>query len=100
MTVILDNFLSVWIYWMIPSFLLGIVGFGVLLNVRWGNQKNKNKSLKIGIILFTQTFFTWIIMFVSMGILEERARQELKDFLSQSNLSIRFNGQLIEKINS
>lgn len=98
MTTILDNFISVWAYWMIPSFLLGLVGFGFLFYVRWVNPTNRKKFLKIGILLFGQTFLTWIIAFSTIWIIEARSRHELKEFLSQNNLSIRINGQTTSKI--
>ena len=100
MITFLDNFISVWTYWMIPSFILGLVGFCFLFYVRWGSPTNKKKSLKIGISLFGQTFLTWTIMFGTLWIIERQARHELKTYLNQPNLTISLNGQIINKIDS
>lgn len=101
MNAVLDNFLSAWGYClMIPSFILSIVGFGFLFSVRWGNPKNKNKTLKVGAILFGQVFLIWGIMGIGNAFMQNRVRKELKVFLNQPNLIIKINGEIINKPDS
>lgn len=96
MTEILDSFLSVFYYWMFPSFGLGIIGFGFLFYVKLAKPTKRKKPLITGIILLGQTILTWIIAFGSLFLVQDMARNELKDILSKSDLSIKINGELIE----
>ena len=97
MTGILDSFLSVFYYWMFPSFGIGIIGFGFLFYVRWAKPAKRKKPLITGSILLGQTVLTWIISFGSLFLVQDMARNELKEILSHTDLSIKINGELIDK---
>jgi hypothetical protein len=97
MTEILDKFVSIWYYWMFISFGLAIIGFIILFIRKYSKIENSNKYLKIGIILISQAFLTWIIGFGTLWTIQYQARQELKEFLSQPDLIVTINNELIDK---
>lgn len=100
MTEILDKLVSIWYYWMFVSFGIAFIGVIILiiLSIRnYSKVEKRNKYLKIGAILFSQAILTWIIGFGTLWTIQSQARQELKEFLSQPDLIVSINGELIDK---
>lgn len=100
MTGILDQFASIWYYWMFASFGLGIIGLIFLFYTQYGNPTEKKKPLKIGIILLVQGFMTWVIGFGTLAIITTRARNEVKTFLSGPMAQVTLNGLQLDKVHS
>lgn len=92
---LLDNFLPYWLNWMFISFGFGIIGFGFLVYSKFVKSKRKKNSFKIGIILFSQTFLSWLIGFGILLSVPELARKELITLLNQSDLKVMVNDQFI-----
>ena len=100
MTETLDSFLSIWHYWMFPSFGIGIIGFFILFNVRWGKPRNIKKSIRVGAILLGQTFLTWFIASGLLWTIQLQARKELKEFLCKNDFVLKIDGKEIDSENS
>lgn len=89
----LDNFATIWKFWMFVSFVLGLVGMVFLFIYKFNTTKNQRKTLKHGIILLSQLFLTWFIGFGSLWIIQNEARHEFLEFLDQPDLKIEINGK-------
>lgn len=96
MTKTLDIIYSYWIYWMFLSFGLAVIGFFILLARQFSKKKTKSKYVKLAFIFIGQLAFTWIIFFGLMSKIQGNARDELKEFLSQSNLIVLVNGNVVD----
>ncbi|KAB1068526.1 hypothetical protein F6U93_06240 [Tamlana haliotis] len=88
----LDYFASIWKYWMIASFLLGILGFIFAKNYRVANGHYKQKFLVLGIILIIQAPVTFFIGTNSVENIQNNARIELLKNIN-NNCVIRINGK-------
>ena len=90
----LDLLTTFWIKWiMLPSFILGIIGF--LFYIYSVSNKNiiRKKSKLTGISLLVLFAFNWLIGFSLAWSLETLAKNELISFLNQPNIEIEINGE-------
>ena len=92
----LDTFLFIFDYWKNLSILLLFVGIFILLYVHFKELTTAKKQVKKGLILVGQ-FFATIILWLSLHfVFESIVRDELKTFLSQTNLTIKLNNVQVE----
>ena len=92
MTALFDNLLSLWKWAIIPSFILAIIGFGIMWYVHNYEVENEKKKMKIGAILFAQVFIVFASIFLLRWIIEIRVRHEIKELANTSNQKIEING--------
>lgn len=90
----LDLLTTFWKNWiMLPSFILGIIGFFFFV-YSVSNENIKRKKSKItGISLLIIFAFNWFIGFSLAWSLETLAKNELMNFLNQPNIKIEINGE-------
>ncbi|WP_243347795.1 hypothetical protein [Parabacteroides sp. FAFU027] len=88
MTTLFDNIFSLWKWAIIPSFVLAIIGFGIMWYVRNYEVENGKKKMKIGVILFAQVFIVFASIFLLRWIIEIRVRDEIKELANNSKIEI------------
>ena len=93
---LIDKFSLIWRFVIILSFLIAIVGFGILFYVKYGTPKNKKKLKKTGVIFFVQVFLIGTIALGSDWTARRLARHEIIEFLNQKNLELKINGSIID----
>ena len=93
---LIDKFSLIWRFVIILSFLIAIVGFGILFYVKHGTPKNKKKLKKTGMIFFVQVFLIVTIALGSDWTARRLARLEIIEFLNQKNLELKINGSIID----
>lgn len=91
----LDTLLSFLQYLLLPSFIIAIIGFILLFAVNYGNANTKKRTIIFG-SLFAQVFLFALIFIGLRALLEVRIRSEIKEFLSQNNLKVKVNNNLLE----
>lgn len=91
---ILDLLTTFWMKWiMLPSFILGIIGFFFYLYSIQNKKLNRKKSNLIGIYLIILFVFNWLIGFSLSWSFETLIKKELISFLNQPNIEIIINGE-------
>jgi hypothetical protein len=96
MTHILDSIASFWFYIMFVSFLLGIIGFGILFSLQQRVLINFRKNLKLGGFLLGQVFLIFLIGLGIVSLIEIRAKNELQIILDTQNIKIIIDGKVLE----
>ncbi|MES2617715.1 MAG: hypothetical protein V4613_07550 [Bacteroidota bacterium] len=92
----LDSIIGKGNYILYPSFFVGIIGSLVLAALKYSKPSEDKKLKLIGFILFGQAIFIYIIMEIISSMFNNRARNEIKAFVSQQNISITINDTLLD----
>ena len=92
----LDKFLFLLDYWILLSTILLLVGGFILLYVRFKEPINSRQFIKRGIVLIAQFFVTFLLWIILHEALDAMVREELRDLLSQSDLTIKLKNKEVD----
>ena len=78
-------------------FILGFIGF-ILHILNKAMISIKRKRISLGLIMVILLFFFGVTDLISTWIVQSRARVELRTFLNQPNLTVKKNGEIMDRI--
>lgn len=87
-------------YLLIPSFGLALIGFIILFKTYRIDEKPNPLKIRNGVLLFGQVFVLAIILIVSDSANDKRARTDLKALLTQTNLQVSLNNEILDSVKS
>ncbi|MCO4292014.1 hypothetical protein NF867_03950 [Solitalea sp. MAHUQ-68] len=82
------------------SFTIGIVGFFILVYVRWFKEEKFTKLTAVGAILLIQAFVTFIIASIADSNRQDLALRDLKQFLKQDSLVVKINNESLDSLST
>jgi hypothetical protein len=97
---IFDTLHTFWKYLLIPSFIVGIIGFIMIIRARYDDTENKTRTKIIGRWLFAQMFCIALTTLVISETIEFFTRHKLRNFLDNTNILVKVNGVSLDSIES